>query len=272
MPKDRPTLAERPKRGPILLVGDSVIANQQYVEAGQDTGSQLQTLMPEAVIHNEAIDGWYAESHAELAQRLIPYSCQGDPDGLVETVVLSAGGNDALWAVHAETAGDLMKDLPLSVWAPYVQQFQLNLAITLKNLAQLTRFPPPGERPSYHRNVTLVRNPMIQVLTVYAGWWDDPEVQAAANIGASIFNDVIYRTCQGLRFVEVFDIRTFMHGRDMFEAWSELYIEPSAKGSRFIAEGIAERHRASYRRHRTLPQKSFLRYKDRLSGLIAQAA
>ena len=95
------------------------------------------------------------------------------------------------------------------------------------------------------------------MLSIYTGWWEDPDVLDTATVGAALFNEVIYKTAAQHPDIEVIDIRRFMTGRDMFENYAtaqpldsserdamqvtDMFIEPSAEGSRAIALEIANR-------------------------------
>jgi len=188
----------------IALIGDSVFDNQSYIRTDElDTVGRLREAMPdhECVLH--AVDGAVTE---DVITHQIP-SISRD----TKVIFVSSGGNDAL-----QYSGVLYEGFAAET-LQHLHQAQVDFADV------------------YRRMVVSLKEleTAIAVFTIYSGNFPDETVQRGATVAISIFNDVIYRTCNELR-VPVIEMREICSGPAEYAN----EIEPSSLGSQKIARAM----------------------------------
>jgi lysophospholipase L1-like esterase len=191
----------------VVLLGDSIFDNGAYVPGEPDVVTQLRGILP---------DGWTATLVA------IDGSVTSDVKRQLETIpldathlVVSAGGNDALQHIG------LLSEQAASV------------AGVLDKLATVKR-----EFQQDYGNLieaVLARGLPTVICTIYEANFVDATTRELANVGLSIFNDVITREASA-HDLPLIDLRLLF---DSPEDYAN-EIEPSAKGGEKIARRIAK--------------------------------
>jgi lysophospholipase L1-like esterase len=196
----------------VILLGDSIIDNGEYVRSGEpDVAQQLQTLLPHHTVVKRAVDG--ASSADVLASQIADVE-------RAEHIILSAGGNDALEHIDLlEGAMDTRaKDVLVRLWSVR-EEFRRSYAALLDCLV-------------------LARRPVL-VLTVYnpcfRGHGFDAAYQRAAESAVSIINDVIQQEGRRRSF-DILELRTLFDDRADYAN----PIEPSAIGGAKLAKCISD--------------------------------
>lgn len=194
----------------LVLLGDSVIDNRAYVQPGEpDVPAQLAALLPGVLIDARATDGAAsAEILSEQLRAPLPEGCWA---------ALSAGGNDALNALH------LLEDSrPQPPSALLTELHRVREAFRRDYAALLERIAAQGARAL----VMTIYNPH------FAG--EHADLQAIAEAGLSLFNDVIQQEALARRLL-VLDLRGLCDRAEDFAN----PIEPSCAGGLKIASAIA---------------------------------
>jgi lysophospholipase L1-like esterase len=186
----------------IILLGDSIIDNGEYLRSGEpDVARQLETLLPQHTVVKRAVDG--ATSADVLAWQI-------DEVERAEHIILSVGGNDALEHI------DLLEEV--------IETRAKNVLVRLWSIRE-------GFRRSYATlldRLATTRRPVL-VLTIYnpcfQGHGFDAAYQQAAESAVSIINDVIQQEARRRSF-EILELRT------LFDDQADYAnpIEPSAIG------------------------------------------
>ena len=196
----------------IILLGDSIIDNREYVRSGEpDVACQLEILLPHHTVVKRAVDG--ATTADVLASQI------GEVER-AEHIILSAGGNDALGHIDLleEVIEKRAKDVLVRLWS-IREEFRRSYTALLTRLA-------------------LARRPVL-VLTVYNPCFHahgfDAAYQQAAESAMSIFNDVIQQEARRRSF-EVLELRT------LFDDQADYAnpIEPSAIGGVKLAKYMSD--------------------------------
>lgn len=191
----------------VILLGDSIFDNGLYVPGGPSVTEHVRRLLPrEYQVTRLALDGATVSSVFRQLERIPSDATQ---------LVLSAGGNDALWMagnIFAEAASDIRESL--ARLGSVMQEFSAE----------------------YHRLICELREfgLPLTVCTIYDAV---PGLDAAETAGLCIFNDVITRTAFmfGLTLV---DLRSICREAADYAEISP--IEPSACGGGKIARAIVE--------------------------------
>lgn len=194
----------------LFLLGDSIIDNAPYVNAGEpDVTAQLAKLLPNRTVERLAVDGSVtAEVLSNQLKRPLPEGCD---------VVLSSGGNDAL--AHVDLVAGADPTTPIDLMQAFHrvrEQFRRDYASVLDAITS-------GER-------------RVMVFTVYNPRFKDEEayLQIPAEAGLSFFNDVIQQEAIA-RGLPVLDIRRLL---DTDEDYANS-IEPSCAGGAKLAQAVA---------------------------------
>jgi hypothetical protein len=205
--KGLPARAEgSPAMKHVVLLGDSIFDNKAYVGDGPDVIAQLRDDLP---------SGW----SATLAAR--DGSTSADIEGQLETVpsdathlVVSAGGNDALRekALIEESAHSVAE--VLDKLAKIKATFQKSYGAMLDDV--------------------LARKLPLAVCTIYEAHYPDLTTRMIADVGLSVFNDVITRAAFA-RGLPVIDLRLIVND----DADYANDVEPSVTGGAKIAKIIA---------------------------------
>lgn len=196
----------------LILVGDSVFDNGNYVDEGQSVFAHLKRLLPEDVaLTSLAVDGHLsAHAHHQLAK--IPSTATH--------IALSVGGNDALSVLHLlETPCVSISDA-LGHLCRFQQKFETDYLRLKRRLADLGL-------------------PLL-VCTIYDAV---PGLSAHLKTALSLFNDVITRSIYN-DLNDCLDLRTCLQEASDFSEASP--IEPSGTGGQKIAIHLAG-WMASYR-------------------------
>ena len=190
----------------VVLLGDSIFDNGAYVPGEPDVVRQLRPLLP---------TGWRATLIAVDGDVTtdVPRQLKGVPADASHLVV-SVGGNDALQRIgvfeeRAASVADAVKRL-----AAVAGGFERNYEAMLNAVGE--------------------RDLPTALCTIYNPRFPDPQLQALAVAGLSVFNDAILRAAiaHGL---PVLELRLIC---DRVEDYANP-IEPSAKGGAKIAAAIA---------------------------------
>jgi lysophospholipase L1-like esterase len=196
----------------VLLLGDSIIDNGEYVRSGEpDVAQQLQALLPHHAVVRCAVDGATCADVLEWQT--------GGLEG-ADRIILSAGGNDALQHIDLLEAGTATtaKDILVRLWF-IREEFRRSYTALLDRLA-------------------LARRPVL-VLTVYdpCFHWHgfDEAYQQAAESAVSVFDDVIQQEAHRRAF-DVLELRDLFHD----EADYANPIEPSAIGGAKLAKRMRD--------------------------------
>ena len=190
----------------VVLLGDSVFANQAYTEGAPDVAAQLKKLLPE---------GWQVTllaadtaTNADIAVQLAQL-----PEGASHLVVSVGGDNtlglEALFKNDADSVED-----------------------ALDALAEIR----DAFAESYRRMLdgVLARKLPTAISTIHDSRYSDAERNGIANTALAVYNDVITREAfaRGLPLV---DLRLILDEQADYAN----PIEPSAKGGEKIARAVA---------------------------------
>lgn len=191
--------------GHVVLIGDSIFDNRVYVPGGPAVIDHLHRALPEGWKGTLlAVDGSTVAGVPRQLERL-----PGDATHLV----LSVGGNDALWtagSVFAAPAANVREalDLLAEPWAEFESAYRI-LVRTI-----------------------LGRSLPLAVCTIYDSV---PGLTPAERIGLSVFNDVITRVAFEVG-ATLIDLRLLCREASDYSSISQ--IEPSAAGGGKIARAI----------------------------------
>ncbi|TWT86366.1 SGNH/GDSL hydrolase family protein [Neorhodopirellula pilleata] len=189
----------------IVLLGDSIFDNALYVPGGPSVIEHIRRLLPESDRATLiALDGATVSSVFRQLERI--------PDDATH-LVLSAGGNDALWM-----AGNIFS------------QETVDIRSSLQRIAELlTEFTTEYRR--LVRDLRELRLPLV-TCTVYD---TVPGLDSSETAGLCVFNDTITRTAFELG-TTLIDLRTICNETTDYSSVSP--IEPSASGGGKIARAI----------------------------------
>lgn len=193
--------------GHIVLLGDSIFDNGVYVPGGPSVLEHVRRLLPRdwrATLL--ALDGAVVSSVFRQLERL--------PEDATH-LVLSAGGNNALWM-----AGNIF-----ALEAESVQHALQTVAAAREEFA------------AEYRQLILALRELRKPLTVCTIYDSVPGLGPAEIAGLCVFNDIITRTAfaAGLTLI---DLRTICREATDYAAISP--IEPSASGGGKIARAIID--------------------------------
>lgn len=194
----------------IILLGDSIIDNGAYVQAGEpDVAAQLRAISPRDTIVMRAVDGAVC---ADVLRSQSGELNSGD------YVILSVGGNDALQHI------DLLD-----------QAFETKSRDVLVKLWDIRESLRSSYRALLH--ILARERRRVLALTVYnpcfEGFGMVAEDQRAAESALSIVNDVIQQEARR-KSVDVLEIRTLFDGKADYAN----PIEPSAIGGAKLAAAM----------------------------------
>jgi hypothetical protein len=190
----------------IVLLGDSVFDNAVYVPQGHSVEQELSSRLDDGgTVTLLAQDGAVIRDvYGQLEK--VPAQATA--------LVLSVGGNDAVghWSVLDQPAGQVRDGLE-------------RMGAVVRQFAQ-----------AYERllDAALAVGRPLTVCTIYEGDFTETGEQAAVNGAVSMFDGAMYRAAR-FRGIDVIELRDICTDRSHFTQ----LIEPSAAGSRAIAEGIA---------------------------------
>jgi lysophospholipase L1-like esterase len=194
-----------PEMAHIVLLGDSILDNQAYVEPHQATIDALRNRLPA---------GWEATLLARDGAEAVEVAAQlANVPSTGTHLVVSAGGNDALMQVtvlgeRTKTVGDALLRL-----YHIAQDFEITYRTMLKQV--------------------IAHGLPAIVCTIYNGNFPERPVQQMTTAALAIFNDAIIRAAWAHR-APLLDLRTVCDRPTHYAN----EIEPSALGSARIAEGI----------------------------------
>lgn len=189
----------------VVLVGDSVFDNGDYVGPNQDVVNQLnQRLSAEYNAELIAVDG----ATTKDVWKQIDNLCEGQG-----AILLSIGGNDVL-----------MNAQVLQVQVNKVWESQRRLADLVDQF-----------EARYREAVALCVNarPMLGICTIYEPWFSNPDLRRIAKFTLIPYNQAIFRVAQE-HSLFVLDLREiFTEKEDFTNA-----IEPSECGGAKLAAAI----------------------------------
>ncbi len=191
----------------VVLLGDSIFDNGAYVPGEPDVVTQLRAILP---------DGWTASLSAIDGAVISDVKRQLETIPLDAThLVVSAGGNDALQHIGllSEQAGSVAS--VLDKLATVQREFQQNYRSLIE--------------------AVLARGLPTAICTIYEGNFADHTTRELANVGLSIFNDVITREAS-THDLPLIDLRVLFDSKADYAN----EIEPSARGGEKIARRIAK--------------------------------
>jgi hypothetical protein len=203
----RTTPTSMTKAKHIVLLGDSIFDNGCYVPGEPDVLAQVQEILPEGSKATLlARDGSFVRDVTTQLEDL--------PRDATHLVV-SAGGNDALQhsGLLYEQTGSVADTIDRL--AAVKHEFEQDYGSLIE--------------------VMLARGLPTALCTIYDANFADVSMRALANVGLSIFNDVITREVSA-RDLALIDLRVLF---DSTEDYAN-EIEPSAQGGQKIAVRIAE--------------------------------
>lgn len=189
----------------IVLLGDSIFDNALYVPGGPSVIEHIRRILPAGDrVTMIAMDGATVSSVFRQLERV--------PDDATH-LVLSAGGNDALW-----TAGNIFA------------QESTDVGSSLRRIAELlVEF-----KTEYRRLICALRELRLPLVTCTV--YDSvPGLDSSETAGLCLFNDTITRTAFELG-ATLIDLRTICHESSDYSSVSP--IEPSASGGGKIARAI----------------------------------
>lgn len=191
--------------GHVTLLGDSILDNASYVPGGPSVIEHLRRMLP---------SGWKTTLLAQDGATVSATFAQVNRIPADSThLVLSVGGNDALWlagSIFATPTSDMRE--------------------ALQALAHACE----GFGYDYRRLVNELRQ-LRQPLTICTIYDAAPGLDAAELAGLTVFNDCITRTAFKTR-VALIDLRVVCDESSDYSAISP--IEPSASGGGKIARAI----------------------------------
>ena len=192
------------REGQVVLVGDSIFDNAAYVSSGPAVIDQLKSALPSQWTATLlAVDGATTASFSRQLSKL--------PSDTTH-IVISVGGNDAL------SHKGLLDDKAESV-------------AEVSRLAEIQR----SFRAAYKSmldQVTALGIPTA-ACTIYNSRYPNLAEREIANVGLTIFNDVITQEA-AIHGLPVIDLRMIFHSDDDYAN----SVEPSSKGGRKIAAAI----------------------------------
>jgi len=189
----------------LVLLGDSIFDNGAYTRGRPDVITQVRGLLPK---------GWQATLLAvdgSTTQRTLLQVDRVPSDAT--HLVLSVGGNDALWQAgiiqaRAYSVADVLDQL-----AEIAQDFEDNYRATVAECMKLRR--------------------PLAICTIYNGCFLDPDYQRRVSVALTMFNDAILRV--GIEFgLAMIDLRAVCSSPDDYAN----PIEPSSVGGAKIAHAI----------------------------------
>lgn len=197
----------------LLLLGDSIIDNKVYLANNQlSTDEQLIHAFPNTEVLMHAVDGYVTQHVIDKVKRL------GKNTTLAPArIILSTGGNDALNFMRFIESP--VKNIAEGILAAgeYVDRFEQD----------------------YHTLIELITTTWpraeLTVLTIYEGNLGGLNMKTFARRGIRMYNDVIQRAARKYN-LELIELREFFTNAEHYAN----PIEPSAKGSRLIAERFVE--------------------------------
>jgi lysophospholipase L1-like esterase len=198
----------------ILLLGDSIIDNEVYLQAGErSTHEAISDVFPDDEVHMYAVDGAVvADVPGQINGFLSKHNARE-----VSHILLSVGGNDALGVLPSLGLPVANSFEAFARMGGVLSAFDNQYQKLLDRLCQ--HFPQAN----------------LSVMSIYNGNLQQDEipvasVQAFSAVAISMYNDVIYRNAieKGCRVLE---LRSFFTDPSMYAN----PIEPSAKGSQAIA-------------------------------------
>ncbi len=189
----------------IVLLGDSIFDNALYVPGGPSVVEHIRRILPAGDrVTMIALDGATVSSVFRQLERV--------PDDATH-LVLSAGGNDALW-----TAGNIFA------------QESTDVRSSLQRIAELL----VGFKSEYRRLICALRELRLPLVTCTV--YDSvPGLDSSETAGLCLFNDTITRTAFELG-TTLIDLRTICNESSDYSSVSP--IEPSASGGGKIARAI----------------------------------
>lgn len=193
--------------GHVVLLGDSIFDNSLYVPGGPSVIEHLRQVLPRdwrATLL--ALDGAVVSSVLRQLERL--------PSDATH-LVLSAGGNNALW-----TAGNL---------------FSLETKTVRDALVRISH--ARNEFAADFRQLMSELRALAKPLTICTVYDSIPGLEAAETAGLCVFNDIITRAAFAAR-ATLIDLRTICNEATDYSGLSP--IEPSAAGGGKIARAIAD--------------------------------
>jgi hypothetical protein len=204
---ERTAMAKPPARQHVVLLGDSIFANSDYVGPGPDVIAQVRARLPSgAKATLGAVDGSVA-SGVRLQLKLMPEDATH--------IVVSAGGNDALHYAEIldEKAGSVAE--ALDKLAAMRERFVADYVAMLDDV--------------------VAHGLPVAVCTIYDAHFADPERRRVASVGLAIFNECITREASA-RGLALIDLRLICRADE--DLANE--IEPSVIGGAKIASAIAD--------------------------------
>jgi hypothetical protein len=189
----------------IVLLGDSILDNEAYVEPGGSVVEQLRLLLPTGDRATLLARDGAVLASVEKQLAMLPEDAS--------LLVISAGGNDALRSTSvleepAETVGNAVIEL---------RRIQQQFALSYQSMLDV------APRPSIP----------VALCTIYDIQFEDAPMREAGNAALCLLNDVITRAAVARR-LPVLDLRViFSEPEDYANA-----IEPSAQGAAKLAKNI----------------------------------
>ena len=195
----------------LVLLGDSILDNQVYVEPGPAVVEQMRSLLPNTPVTLLAVDGSITAEVTEFQLPNIPADATH--------LVISSGGNDAL-----REGMLLMRELPSDA---------------LETLERLTAIKAAFEQQySQMLETALASDCKVTLCTIYdACPVLDPGMQQLAYTVLPMFNDCITRQAFAAG-LPLLDLRLICSEAEDFAAVSP--IEPSVQGGEKICDRIAQ--------------------------------
>lgn len=193
--------------GHVVLLGDSIFDNASYVSNGKCVSKLLERRLG---------NDWKVTLLAVDGSTLMNVLSQTDNvPGDATHLVLSVGGNDALWV-----AGELFSES-----AANVEQSLMRVGLASQDFA--------AEYGQLVRELSIFELPLT-LCTVYDSV---PNLSCADKAGLSVFNDVITRTAFATN-AALIDLRNICTEKDDYAGISP--IEPSEYGGAKIARAISD--------------------------------
>jgi len=196
----------------LVLVGDSIFDNSAYVLPGHSVTEQLRSRVGAAAqVTLLAVDGHLS--------RDVPAQIAHMPQDATH-VALSVGGNDAQECLTRLEAPCQNVMQALAILTEMQRQFEVSYRSAFRSV--------------YQSGIPLM------VCTIYDSV---PGLTFSLKTALSLFNDVITRTALEIK-VPILDLRCLLQDEGDFSRVSP--IEPSAVGSKKIADGLREWIQKSY--------------------------
>jgi len=190
----------------ILLLGDSILDNGNYVGKDLDVVSHLQNILPGGwKVTLRAVDG---STTTKLRTQLI-----GIPSD-TSHMVISIGGNDALGSIDMLSLPANSTSEALEVFYTQINRFESDYSEAIR---EVRRYGLPST-----------------VCTIYDGNFSEPQMRRATRTALMMFNDVILRQAIENR-MQVIDLRMVCTEKEDYAN----EIEPSGQGGYKIARAIA---------------------------------